>query len=70
MPSRGRGEATGAVVGRSPFGGPTFRGLSQSVPHTLGIEVLGVNWRPWLLAPGFIQPPGVDSVKTQLIDYL
>ena len=66
--SRGRGEATGAIVGGAPFWGPIFGGLSQSTPHTIGIEVLGINWRAWLLPPGFIQPSGIDSIKTQFIN--
>jgi hypothetical protein len=68
--SSGRVETTGALLGGAPFWGPLFAGFRQSTPHTIGIKVLGVYWRAWLLPPGLIQPSAIDGVEAQFIDKL
>ena len=45
-------------------------GRGQSTPHTLGVEVRGVDCRAGLLPPGLIQPSSVDAVKAQFINEL
>src|SRR4029078_5916143 len=59
--SSGRVETTGALRGGAPFWGPLFAGFRQSTPHTIGIKVLGVCWRAWLLARGRLQPSGTSA---------
>ena len=66
----GRGETTGAIRGAAPFRSAFLVGLGQSTPHTLGVEVLGIDWCAWLLPPGLVQPSGIDAVKAQFIDEL
>src|SRR5262245_24590261 len=65
-----RCETSGTVRGGSPFGSTVFFGLEQSTPHTLGVEVLGIDWRAGLLPPGLIQTSGFDAIKAKFIHEL
>src|SRR6476646_2224523 len=64
------GEPTGAILGAAPFRSTFLFSLGQSTPHTLGVEVLGIDWCAGLLPPGLVQPSGIDAVKAQFIDEL
>src|ERR1700736_5298995 len=55
------GEATGAVRGAAPFRSAVFARFVQAAPHTVGIEVLGVDRRTGLLPPGLVQTAGIDA---------
>ena len=66
----GCGETTGAILGAAPFWSTFLFSLGQSTPHTLGVEVLGVDWCAGLLPPGLVKPSGIDAVKAQFIDEL
>ena len=61
---------SGTVRGGAPFRSTVFFGVGQSTPHTLGVEVRGVDCRAGLLPPGLIQPSSVDAVKAQFINEL
>jgi hypothetical protein len=66
----GCGETTGAILGAAPFRSAFLFSLGQSTPHTLGVEVLGIDWCAGLLPPGLLQPSGIDAVEAQFIDEL
>jgi len=44
--------------------------LRQSLANAFGVEIRGVNRRPGLLPPRFVQPASVDSVEPKFIDKL
>src|SRR5260221_13260407 len=62
------GEATGAVRGATPFRSAVFARFVQAAPHTVGVEVLGVDRRTGLLPPGLVQTAGIDAIKAQFFD--
>src|SRR5437899_5924820 len=64
------GEATGAVRGAAPFRSAVFARFVQAAPHTVGVEVLGVDRRTGLLPPGLVQTAGIDAIKAQFFDEL
>jgi hypothetical protein len=64
------GEATGAVRVAAPFRSAVFARFVQAAPHTVGIEVLGVDRRTGLLPPGLVQTAGIDAIKAQFFDEL
>ena len=64
------GEATGAVRGAAPFRSAVFARFVQAAPHTVGVEVLGVDRRTGLLPPGLVQTAGIDAIKVQFFDEL
>ena len=68
--SNGRVKTTGTLRSGAPFWGPLSGGFRQSTSHTIGVEVLGVYGRAWLLPPGLIKLSGIDSVKAQFVDKL
>jgi hypothetical protein len=53
-PSSRSGEGPRAVWGSPPFDRAVFARLVQTAPHTVDIEVLGVNRRTGLLPPGLV----------------
>src|SRR5207302_6896617 len=63
-------EATGAVRGATPFRSAVFARFVQAAPHTVGVEVLGVDRRTGLLPPGLVQTAGIDAIKAQFFDEL
>src|SRR6266403_5979048 len=64
------GEATWAVRGAAPFRSAVFARFVQAAPHTVGVEVLGVDRRTRLLPPGLVQTAGIDAIKAQFPDEL
>src|ERR1700730_1329524 len=64
------GEATRAVRGATPFRSAGFARFVQAAPHTVGVEVLGVDRRTGLLPPGLVQTAGIDAIKAQFVDKL
>src|SRR5260221_13376967 len=64
------GEPTGAVRGAAPFRSAVFARFVQAEPHTVGVEVLGVDRRTGLLPPGLVQTAGIDAIKAQFFDEL
>src|SRR6266446_3529944 len=64
------GEATGAVRGAAPFRSAVLARFVQAAPHTVGVEVLGVDRRTGLLPPGLVQTAGIDAIKAQFFDEL
>ena len=63
-------EATGAVRGAAPFRSAVVARFVQAAPHTVGVEVLGVDRRTGLLPPGLVQTAGIDAIKAQFFDEL
>ena len=70
VPSSRSSEATGAVRGATPFRSAVFARFMQAAPHTVGVEVLGVDRRTGLLPPELVQAAGIDAIKAQLFDEL
>src|SRR5260370_4844934 len=70
MRSSRSGEATGAVRGAAPFRSAVFARFVQAAPHTVGVEVLGVDRRTGLLPPGLVQTAGIPPIKVPFFDEL
>jgi hypothetical protein len=68
VPSSRSSEATWAVRGATPFRSAVFARFVQAAPHTVGVEVLGVDRRTGLLPPGLVQTASIDAIKAQLFD--
>ena len=63
-------EATRATRGATPFRSAVFARFVQAAPHTVGVEVLGVDRRTGLLPPGLAQTASIDAIKAQFFDEL
>src|SRR4029077_4588737 len=58
------------IVRAAPFRSEAFARFVQAAPHTVGVEVLGVDRRTGLLPPGLVQTAGIDAIKAQFFDEL
>ena len=69
-PASARSSRSGEARGAAPFRSAVFARFVQAAPHTVGVEVLGVDRRTGLLPPGLVQTAGIDAIKAQFSDEL
>src|SRR3984893_18355280 len=59
-----------SVLLSTPFRSAVFARFVQAAPHTVGVEVLGVDGRAGLLPPGLVQTASINTIKAQFFDEL